>query len=131
MLSTPSGENVLPFVSIYWVAFYNIFIFNPFFPNTFFLYLLRTSENLTVFWCFHCVEKGCIGNKWVNAYYATDLFLYPLKICFLMFRGYRKRPVTWNGVSNQEASVYIWRFYFCWSFEELKRVWIAEKYFVN
>ena len=25
----------------------------------------KTSEKLTVFWCFQGVEKGCIGNKWV------------------------------------------------------------------
>ena len=29
--------------------------------------LLNTSGRLlTVFWCFQGVEKGCIGNKWVN-----------------------------------------------------------------
>ena len=34
--------------------------FNPFVPNAPFLYLLKTSENRKE------VEKGCIGNKWVN-----------------------------------------------------------------
>ena len=24
------------------------------------------KQNCRVFWCFHGVEKGCIGNKWVN-----------------------------------------------------------------
>ena len=24
------------------------------------------KQNTEVFWCFHGVEKGCIGNKWVN-----------------------------------------------------------------
>ena len=37
--------------------------FNPFFPNATFLYSLKTSENLKVFWCFQGVEKECIGNK--------------------------------------------------------------------
>ena len=32
---------------------------NPFVPNALFLYPLKTS--------FQRVEKGCIGNKWVNA----------------------------------------------------------------
>ena len=41
-------------------------IFNPFVPNSPFLYPLKTSENLTVFWCFQGVEKECIGNKWVK-----------------------------------------------------------------
>ena len=38
---------------------------NPFFPNAPFLYLQKTSENFTVFWCFQGVEKGCIENEWV------------------------------------------------------------------
>ena len=29
-------------------------------------YLLKTSSNLTVFSCFHGVEKGCIGKEWVK-----------------------------------------------------------------
>ena len=40
--------------------------FNIFVPNAPFLYLLKTSENLTAFLCFQGVEKGCIGNEWVN-----------------------------------------------------------------
>ena len=35
-------------------------------PNAPFLYHLKTSENRKVFWCFQGVEKGCIGNEWVN-----------------------------------------------------------------
>ena len=27
---------------------------------------LKSSENLTVFSCFQEVEKGCIGNEWVD-----------------------------------------------------------------
>ena len=46
--------------------------FNSFVPNAPFLYPLVTSKNLVksknrkAFWCFQGVEKGCIGNKWVN-----------------------------------------------------------------
>ena len=40
--------------------------FNPIVHNAPFLYPLKTSENLTVFWCFRGVEKGCIGNEWVK-----------------------------------------------------------------
>ena len=39
---------------------------NPFVPNALFLHPLKTSKNLTVFWYFQGVEKGCMGNKWVN-----------------------------------------------------------------
>ena len=41
-------------------------LFSPFVPNAPFLYPLKTSENLAVFWCFQGVEKGCIGNEWVK-----------------------------------------------------------------
>ena len=43
-----------------------IMIVNSFVPNVPFLYPLKTSENLMVFWCFQGVEKQCIGGKWVN-----------------------------------------------------------------
>ena len=29
--------------------------------------LWKHPKNLTVFWCFQGVEKGCTGNEWVNA----------------------------------------------------------------
>ena len=34
---------------------------------------LKISENLTVFWCFQGVEKGCIRNKWVNRIYVNSI----------------------------------------------------------
>ena len=39
---------------------------NLFVPNAPFFYPLKTSGNLTVFLCFQWLEKGCIGNEWVN-----------------------------------------------------------------
>ena len=39
---------------------------NPFVPNAPFLYPLNTSENRKVFSCFQGVEKGYIGNEWVQ-----------------------------------------------------------------
>ena len=44
----------------------NTVTFNPFVPDAPFFYPLKTSENRKVFWCFQGVEKGCIGNEWVN-----------------------------------------------------------------
>ena len=41
-------------------------LLNPFVPNAPFLYLLKTSENRKFFWYFQGLEKGCIGNEWVN-----------------------------------------------------------------
>ena len=44
-----------------------LLIINPFVPtNASFFYPLKISENRMIFWCFQGVEKGCIGNKWVN-----------------------------------------------------------------
>ena len=40
--------------------------FNPFFPNAPFLYPLKISDYLTVFWCFQEIQKGCIGNECVK-----------------------------------------------------------------
>ena len=44
----------------------------------------------------------------LNPFHATDFFLYPLKTSENhgfsdVFRGYRKRPVTWNGLRRVEA----------------------------
>ena len=47
--------------------------FNPFVPSAPFLYPLKTSENLTVFWCFQEVKKGFFGSKWVNVPLKTLL----------------------------------------------------------
>ena len=43
-------------------------------PNAPFLYLLKTSENRKLFWCFQGVVKGCIGNKWVNGMKLSIIF---------------------------------------------------------
>ena len=48
------------------MLFYETFLLNPFVPNAPFVYPLKTSENSKVFWCFQGVEKGYIGNEWVN-----------------------------------------------------------------
>ena len=48
-------------------------LMNPFVPNVPFFYLLKSLENLAVFWCFQWVEKGCIGNKWVKSKITKDI----------------------------------------------------------
>ena len=48
-------------------------VFNPFVPNASFLYPLKTSENITVFWCFQWVQKRCIGNKCVKSFFPWQL----------------------------------------------------------
>ena len=53
--------------------------FNPFVPHALFLYPLKTSRNLTVF-CFQRLEKGCIGNEWVNIYQKSFYAYSPEKV---------------------------------------------------
>ena len=60
--------------------------------------------------------KQHLGDIWswihekVNPFHATDLFSYPLKTSENqrfsdVFRGYQKRSVAWNGLSNNEAEL--------------------------
>ena len=40
------------------------------------IYFLSTPwQHLTVFKCFQGLEKGCIGNKWINSFAKARLFL--------------------------------------------------------
>ena len=52
---------------------------NPFVPNAPFLYPLKTSENLTVFWCFQGVGKRCIGSKWIK--FTNNEYMKIFSIC--------------------------------------------------
>ena len=56
----------MPFADKIFIYQRNILYINPFVPNAPFLYPLKTSENLTVFWCFQGIEKGRIGKEWVK-----------------------------------------------------------------
>ena len=47
---------------------------NPFFSQCTLSLPQKTWENRKVFWCFQCVEKGCIGNKWVNWMWCADMY---------------------------------------------------------
>ena len=42
------------------------FFINPFVPHATFLYPLKASEKLTIFWFFPGVEKRCVWKEWVN-----------------------------------------------------------------
>ena len=60
---------------------------NPFVPSAPLLNPLKTSENLTVFWCFQGVEKECIGNKWVNRKKKSDVLQgYKCPLCDKCYR---------------------------------------------
>ena len=63
---------------------------NPFVPNAPFLYPLKTSENLKIFWCFKEVEKGYTGYEWVRPPWSIELNFSENKI-YLKCRGSWKR----------------------------------------
>ena len=46
------------------------FCFNPFVSNAPSPYPLKTPGNLTIFLCFHGVERECIGNEWVKGCFS-------------------------------------------------------------
>ena len=69
LLRPPRAEQNLfsePICKLGWTYWIQLFWINSIVPNAPFLYPLNTSENCKVFWCFQRVEKGCIGNEWVN-----------------------------------------------------------------
>ena len=73
-------------------------IFNPFIPNAPFLYPLKASENLAVFWCFQGLEKGCIGNELVELQrilFQSFAMAYQDKTYDLM-----NRVVSWEECRN-------------------------------
>ena len=89
----------------------------------------------------------CLANKWkkkgdllaiqkskklspyhgVNQFYVADLYLYPQGFQNLktlrfsdVFRGYRKRQMTWNGLKRKIFGYWYSRF----TFTPCKRIWI-------
>ena len=72
--------------SLFWC--YAYFCLNPFIHNALFLYPLKTTEKLRVFWCFQGEERGCIGNKWATYLpptYKGSLPNLASNICFYWF----------------------------------------------
>ena len=51
--------------TVFWLGLSHL---KQFVPNVSFLYILKTSQNRKVFWCFQGVEKECIGIKWVTRF---------------------------------------------------------------
>ena len=58
------------------------FSFNPFDANVSFFYTLKPSENCKVFCYFQWVEKGWIGNGWVNSWIISKcMFVFKIVCC--------------------------------------------------
>ena len=87
-----SFANQSSWICCHWILFKRSFLdgrlvfymfqmmLNAFVPNAPFLLPLKTSENLTVFWCFQGVEKGCIGNELAKSvlvvWYTLPIYLF-------------------------------------------------------
>ena len=60
-------------------------IINPFFPNVPFLYPLKISENIKVFWWFQWVEKNCNEKKCWNNLLKQTVKWFPCITHFINF----------------------------------------------
>ena len=58
---SPKYASEMQMQSLQWLDNWPIFS-----QGTLSLLLLKILENCKVFWCFQGVEKGCMGNKWIN-----------------------------------------------------------------
>ena len=75
-------------------------VLNPFVPNAPFLYPLKT-EIRKVFWCFHGVEKGCIGNEWVK-FWKSDMSIISIYLWFDFIADLTSPNPAQNYVFNVE-----------------------------
>ena len=84
-----------------------------FVPNVSFLYPLKPSENLKVFWCFQGVEKGYIGNKWVNLTRITSLtsIFYKPYVKTILQRTFLSLIIYEKRISNQFLFQKLFKFY--------------------
>ena len=90
--------------------------FNPLAPNLPFLYPLKISEILTVFWCFQGVEKGCIGKELVNTqllrcYFPTGIYVFRIE------NGNRtifKNLLNLKSIVTQNRSQTFFCCFHCW-----------------
>ena len=85
-------------------------------------YPLKTLENLTIFWCFQGVEKGCIedqkvksfvdGEYWIVGTATLGILFFGLVAANLLYFGYRyyKQSKSWFV---RAPSLIKWR----WTFE--------------
>ena len=76
--------------------------FNLFVPNAPFLYLLKTSENRMVFWCFQELEKGSIGNNWVNGHKS---FCIPIFCHNKLISDFREKAELFNSFLANQCSL--------------------------
>ena len=94
----------------------NIRYINPCVLNAPFLYPLKTSENLKVFWYFRGVEKGCIGNEWVKVSWKI-IYIAFCKINAAGKNFNKVKNCSWDKISSLRV-LNSWKFDFlssCWA----------------
>ena len=111
-----------------------LMLFNPFVPNAPFFYFLKTSEYCKVFWCFHGVEKGCIGNKWVNE--ENNLLCHLLKLpnasrWIDMLSLNWKKVLLLKGILDYFVKTFCLFSLFPWSFWFWSSVMLAVPYMIR
>ena len=77
-----------------WVKEYLKNLLTNSFPMHPFLTPQNTSENRKVFWSFQAVEKGCIGNWWVNFSFFTEYYYFSRNY-INFFRRVQSKHVLW------------------------------------
>ena len=92
--------------------------FNPLVPNEPFLYPLKTSENLTVFWYFHGVEKSSLETNglicklrnekgwsyWWTSDQRENKYLRRL-FFFNLFKKCRKKGKEWTLLTKNNGQI--------------------------
>ena len=98
---------------------------------------LKTSENLTVFRCFQGVEKGCIGNEWVNGFGWTNIAStnnvtwtsITTTNGFTWTNSININRFTWTNITSTkrfilmklEDKVSLWRLFFVWNHQSIRK----------
>ena len=100
-ISHPTKYNKIRGFKIFSVTYFFLQT-NPFVPNAPFLYPLKTSENLKVFWCFQGVEKRCIGNKWVKLLFRHRSNLKFFFSSAMSEEKFRTKQINRNGYVESE-----------------------------
>ena len=69
----------------------------------------KHQKNLTVFWCYQGVQKGCIRNKWVNL--QVCLVVISIKgVYFIKGTTASWKIFVWYFGYRETAQPFLWRF---------------------
>ena len=81
--------------------------------HSFPMHPFSTPLNLTVFWCFQRVEKGCIGNDWVNQNCRPRCATYSLHCRFFLMKQVFYKTVLGDKFWSFIPTVFVCLFWRC------------------